>query len=168
MHGAHEYQLTSEVPGTPCHQLDEGSWEDAVRVMAETLRRIHMLDADGCPITRTASMRIGHLRKSGDSSTLVRLKELEATAPDESPVFTHGDYCLPNIILSGGSLSGVIDWDYAGLADPYTDLEACIWSIKHNYGAAGEELVPFFLWAYGLEEPDMEKLDWYDRLSELE
>jgi kanamycin kinase/aminoglycoside 3'-phosphotransferase-2 len=44
--------------------------------------------------------------------------ELMAEMPIEEPVFIHGDYCLPNILVAGDKLGGVIDWDFGGLADP--------------------------------------------------
>ena len=140
---------------------------NAVRVMVEALRTIHGLDARGCPYMNTAANRISEARASKTPETHRALNELENTMPDEDLVFTHGDYCLPNIILEGGALSGVIDWDHAGLADPYVDLEACIWSIRYNYGGDAERLAPLFLREYGLEELDEAKLEWYAQLSDL-
>jgi kanamycin kinase len=162
-----EYQLTTEIPGTPSYQLERRERENAVGVMAETLRMIHGLDARGCPYMNTAANRIGDAQASKTPETHRALDELEATMPDENLVFTHGDYCLPNIILDGGALSGVIDWDHGGLGDPYVDLEACTWSIRYNYGEDAERLVPLFLREYGLEELDEAKLQWYARLSDL-
>ncbi len=162
-----EYQLTTEIPGVPSYQLERRERENAVKVMAEALRAIHGLDARGCPYMNTAANRIGEARASKDPETQRALDGLEASKPDEDLVFTHGDYCLPNIILDGGALSGVIDWDYAGLGDPYVDLEACMWSIGYNYGGDAKRLAPLFLKAYGLDELDEAKLRWYARLSDL-
>jgi len=161
-----EYQLTMEVPGTPSYQLEKREWDNAVTVAAEALRAIHGLDARGCPYVNTAADRIGEARASKDPETQRALDELEASKPEEDLVFTHGDYCLPNIILDGGALSGVIDWDHAGLGDPYADLEACMWSIGYNYGGDAERLTQLFLRVYGLEEPEEAKLEWYARLSD--
>jgi kanamycin kinase len=161
-----EYQLTTEVPGTPSHQLGREERENAVRIMAEALRAIHGLDPRGCPYMNTVANRIGEARTSKDPETHRALDELEASKPDENLAFTHGDYCLPNIILRGGALSGVIDWDHGGLGDPYGDLEACTWSIGYNYGEDAGRLTQLFLREYGLEEPDEAKLEWYARLSD--
>jgi kanamycin kinase len=162
-----EYQLTTEVPGTPSYQLERHERENAVRLVAEALRTIHELDARGCPYMNTAVNRISEARSSKDSETHRALDRLEVYMPDEDLVFTHGDYCLPNIILKDGALSGVIDWDHAGISDPYADLEACMWSIGYNYGEDTEKLKQPFLREYGLEEPDEAKLQWYTRLSDL-
>lgn len=161
-----EYQLTTEVPGTPAYQLERSERMNAVRAAAEALRTIHGLDPRGCPYMNTVANRIGEARKSKDPETHRALDGLEASKPDEELVFTHGDYCLPNIILEGGALSGVIDWDHAGLGDPYGDLEGCMWSIGYNFGGDADKLTPIFLREYGLEELDEAKLEWYARLSD--
>ncbi len=89
--------------------------------------------------------------------------------PDESLVFTHGDYCLPNIIIEGRELSGVIDWDYAGLADPYADFASCVWSMGYNYGLeeTAERWEPYFFMVYGLEDVDVGNLAYYRKLMDL-
>jgi len=86
--------------------------------------------------------------------------------PVEEPVFTHGDYCLPNIIVNDGRLSGVIDWDYSGLADAYVDLVSCIWSIRYNFGEEADTLISLFLENYGVEL-DQAKFGFYKRLNEI-
>jgi len=161
-----EYQLTTEVQGTPSYQMERSERMNAVRVVAEALRTIHGLDTRGCPYRNTAANRIGEARSSKDPETHSALDGLEASMPDEDMVFTHGDYCLPNIIMEGGALSGVIDWDHGGIGDPYGDLEACLWSIGYNYGEDAEKLKQRFLRVYGLEELDEAKLQWYARLSD--
>jgi len=93
-----------------------------------------------------------------------------ALAPAETLAFTHGDYCLPNVITVVPRLSGVIDWDHGGLADPYVDLASCLWSLKYNYGERESKggWIPLFLEVYGLDELDDEKLSFYTELMALE
>ena len=88
--------------------------------------------------------------------------------PNESLVFTHGDYCLPNIIIEERELSGVLDWDYAGLADPYADFASCVWSMGYNYGLEeiAERWEPYFFMVYGLDDIDVGKLAYYRKLME--
>jgi aminoglycoside phosphotransferase len=80
-------------------------------------------------------------------------------------VFTHGDYCLPNIMLKDGAVSGFLDLGRAGIADRYTDLALAARSIRHNMG--DERLVNLFFHAYGLGEVDWRKVDYYILLDEL-
>jgi len=154
-----EYQLTSEVKGTPTYKVQPYERADAVKVLAETLKMIHSLSPDGCPIDNRIDNKLALIE---DSSKL-------GDRPVEELVFTHGDYCLPNIIMENAALSGVIDWDYGGLADPYVDFNSCIWSMGYNYGEqeTKQKWTPLFLESYGLDELDEEKLAFYGRLSSL-
>lgn len=156
-----EYLLTSEITGIPTYQVASSEREQAVEILAETLKQIHSLDTTGCPVTHSVESWIKTLNEAG-----IDVSSLGEWRPDENPVFTHGDYCLPNIIVQGGVLSGVIDWDYAGLADPYVDFVSCIWSIRYNYGEEAGTLIQVFLETYGVEL-DQAKYDFYKRLNEL-
>jgi len=165
-----EYQLTSEVPGTPAYQVQLEEREDAVRVLAFTLKCIHELETDACPHTNTIEDRVTALKPKLNQRDKKKLDELQEHAPDEALAFTHGDYCLPNVITLGPRLSGVIDWDHAGLADPYVDLASCLRSLKYNYGErdSKERWIPLFLEVYGLDALDDEKLGFYTELMALE
>lgn len=165
-----EYLLTSEVPGTPAYQVQPEEREDAVRVLAFTLKCIHELETDACPYTNTVERRVAALNPRLNRRDREKLDDLMKYAPAETLVFTHGDYCLPNVITLGPRLSGVIDWDYAGLADPYVDLVSCFHSLKYNYGErdSKEKWIPLFLEVYGLGALDDEKLGFYTELMMLE
>ena len=44
-----------------------------------------------------------------------RLDDLLRKRHDEEDlVFTHGDYCLPNVIIDGEEVAGFVDWGRAG------------------------------------------------------
>ncbi len=58
----------------------------------------------------------------------------------------HGDYCLPNVLVKDGRLSGLIDLGGAGLGDPQDDLAAGVWTLRYNYGQGHARE---FLDAYG-------------------
>ena len=156
-----EYLLTSEIAGTPTYQVKPYDRKTAVRILAESLKRIHCLDPSGCPAVHSIDYWVEILSGKG-----VDVSPLGDWRPVEDPVFTHGDYCLPNIIIKGGYVSGVIDWDYAGLADPYVDFISCLWSIRYNYGDDAERLISLFLETYGIEL-DREKYYFYRRLNDL-
>ena len=162
VHGV-EYQLTTEIKGTPTYKAQPEDRHDAVVAMGEALRLIHSLDPSGCPIDNRIDNRFARLLT--DEKNLEELGE----RPEEKLVFTHGDYCLPNIITNDGKLSGIIDWDYGGLADAYIDIAACTWSIGYNYGEkeAEEKWIPLFFASYGAEI-DKDKLIFYGKLWSLD
>ena len=158
---SNEYLLTSEITGTPTYQVEPPERETAVKILAETLRRIHSINPSECPKTHSISNWIETLNEKGvDTSSLGDWR------PVEDLVFTHGDYCLPNIIIKDDALSGVIDWDTAGLADLYVDFVSCVWSIRYNYGKDAERLIQVFLETYGVQL-DQEKYGFYRRLNDL-
>jgi len=156
-----EYLLTSEITGTPTYQVEPTERETAVTILATALKKIHNLDPADCPVIHSVDKWIKFLEERG-----IDVSSLGDWRPVEKPVFTHGDYCLPNIIVGDGALSGVIDWDFAGLADPYVDLVSCIWSIGYNYGEETDTLLSSFLETYGVEL-EQAKYDFYKRLNEL-
>lgn len=158
-----EYQLTTEVTGTPTYQVEPTEREHAVKALGKALRMIHSMDPSGCPIDNSISNRLKQLQENGVNTS--NLKD----QPDESLFFTHGDYCLPNIIIEERELSGVIDWDYAGLAEPYADFASCIWSMGYNYGLeeTAERWEPYFFMVYGLDDIDVGKLAYYRKLMDL-
>jgi aminoglycoside phosphotransferase len=102
-----DWLLTRAVEGVPLHDRSVG-WEPSrvARRLGEILRDIHAVDATGCPF--------GEAKKGN--------------------VLTHGDYCLPNVLVKDGRLSALIDMGGSGLGDPQIDLAAGVWTLQYNYG----------------------------------
>jgi kanamycin kinase len=102
-----DWLLTRAVRGLPLSDPKLG-WEPSfvARRLGEILRDIHAVDATGCPYG----------------------------APRPGYVLIHGDYCLPNVLVEDGRLSGLIDLGRAGLGDPQDDLAAGVWTLQYNFG----------------------------------
>ena len=82
--------------------------------------------------------------------------------PDsQGSCFVHGDFCLPNILVWDGEISGFIDTEAGGLGDPWIDYAWCIWSLEYNLGT--DEYTPLLLEGIGIEF-DKEKFEYYTRL----
>ena len=92
------------------------------------------------------------------------LKELEAKMPvSEDVVLCHGDYCLPNVLIKAGRVSGYVDLGELGLADRWWDLAVATWSLTWNLGPGWEDL---FLERYGIDA-DPERIGYFRLLYDL-
>ncbi|MCI8623843.1 MAG: aminoglycoside 3'-phosphotransferase [Provencibacterium sp.] len=164
-----------------------------VKRLAEALRALWLLDTAGCPnpaySTLDHKLRLAERRVSahlctledaepetygeeGFSSPEELLDWLKAHRPQENLVFSHGDFCLPNIFLFPQGGSGFIDLGRSGLADAYQDIALCYRSLKHNFGGKhGGKAHPGFSPERLFEElelsPDWEKIRYYTLLDEL-
>ncbi len=179
----HTYLLLSEVQGLM--SFDEHFSQDiptVVRLLAEGLRMIHGLDITRCPFDMGLSYKIplaqervraglvdeedlDEQRRGMHADELMR-QLFESQPKTEDLVFTHGDYCLPNILIDPSTmqLSGFIDLGRAGIADRYQDLALVARSLPRNFGPDWEPL----LWeAYGLKKVDAEKIQFYQLLDEF-
>jgi aminoglycoside phosphotransferase len=180
--GQVEWLVTRALPGldatTPQH-LDDP--ERTVPLLAEALRAFHELDPVGCPFDYRVPVALDHAEgrvRRGEvdpsgfhpehghltpDTALDRLREL---APGEGRdlVVTHGDYCLPNVLIDGGRVTGLVDLGEVGLAERWRDLAVATWSLTWNLGPGHEDR---FLDAYGTEW-DVPRRDFYRLLFDLE
>ena len=93
------------------------------------------------------------------------LDELAQLAPaSEELCLTHGDYCLPNIIVDDDCVAGFVDLGRLGVGDRYRDLALVRRSLDYN-GCA--DLIPLFFQEYGLPTPNADKLYLYQLLDEF-
>lgn len=100
------------------------------------------------------------------------LQWLKDNQPTEDIVFSHGDYCLPNIFFESDQISGFIDLGRSGKADRYQDIALCYRSLVHNAdgtygGKVYSQLNPERLFEELEIEPDWDKLKYYILLDEL-
>lgn len=58
---------------------------------------------------------------------------LKNNRPEEDIVLTHGDFCLPNVFVKDGYISGFIDLGKMGPADRWQDIAIAIRSLDHNF-----------------------------------
>ena len=177
-----DYLLMSELKGT--HGASS-VWiekpELLVRAYAEGLKKIHAVDCSDCPWDAGLAFKMKQARavvtdgklnmdlledqyKPYTAEQLWALLEQRIPA-DEDLVFTHGDYCLPNIILASDcTCSGFIDWGRAGIADRYQDIALAVRSLKHN--GLGN-YTDMFLQSYGVTDANLEKIEFYILLDEF-
>jgi aminoglycoside phosphotransferase len=177
------YLLISEIPGIMSYDaVFKQDLPALVRLLGEGMRKIHAVDIRHCPFDQRLATKIEQARQRVEAGLVDEgdfdeqrqgmragevLQTLIASQPSqEDLVFTHGDYCLPNILIDPDRMhiNGFIDWGRAGIADRYQDIALATRSLAYNFGPGWEEL----LWeAYGLEQVDDAKLEFYKLLDEF-
>jgi aminoglycoside phosphotransferase len=179
-HG-NEYLLLSEVPGVPASDRShEGKIEALVRLLADGLRMLHRIDIEACPFDERVERQIEKAERRVNQGVVDEedfddarrgrtarqlFGELLATRPaDEDLVFTHGDFCLPNVIIDRNRIGGFVDLGRAGIGDRYRDLALAARSLAYNFGP---EHVKLLFEAYGIGEPDRKKLEYHMLLDEF-
>jgi aminoglycoside phosphotransferase len=175
-----EFLAMTRLPGVPLHHPDALVHPRRVsELLARALRELHALPARDCPFNASlaftlrqarARLEAGLIDESGfdhdrGQTGIQVMKELLRTRPaQEDVVVTHGDPCLPNLLLGGEYLSGFVDVGRLGLADRHADLALAYRSLKRNIGP---EMAEHFLEVYGRTLVDVSKLDYYALLDEM-
>ncbi len=80
--------------------------------------------------------------------------------------FGHGDYCLPNVLVHGEQLSGIIDWSRGGYADKRFDLATALFTIRIPDTLRNPAYLNTFLQTYGYTGP-VESLYFFEALHAL-
>lgn len=162
-----------------------------VKVLASGLKRLWQVDVSACPSDCRLKNKLAQARyhvehglvdmdnvepdtfgPDGFKNPEALLQWLCDHQPEEEPVLSHGDYCLPNIFGAGNEVSGYIDLGRAGIADKWCDIALCYRSLSHNYSGRyhGQEYSGYddllLFQELGIE-PDWEKIRYYILLDEL-
>lgn len=171
LEGDMQYLLMTQLEGVT--GIDPEATKDPAHLVEEFargLREIHALEIESCPMDWRMSRFFqwaedlinggvfdDRIPAGGTRDGLRKeLDAIKAALPEEEDlVFTHGDYCLPNVLFTDGKLTGFIDLGFAGVGDRNLDFVSASWTIQRNLG---EEWISPFFHAYGLEHPDLEKM----------
>ncbi|MFC4426518.1 APH(3') family aminoglycoside O-phosphotransferase [Deinococcus navajonensis] len=179
--GDAEYLAMSRVPGIPMSDPDATLHpERVVTLLARALRELHALPLRDCPFSMTLPqmLRLARERieagvvdetdfdeeREGRSAVSVFNELVRGRPASEDLVVTHGDACLPNFIMSGEFVEGLIDVGRAGIADRHADLALAWRSTRSNLG---DTYAGMFLDLYGRPLIDERKLHYYMLLDEL-
>lgn len=153
--------------------------ERKATLIGGALRGLHAMATASCPFDARLDVRLADAHalvaaglvdegdfddeRRGWKPRAVLERVLETRPTVEDAVVTHGDACLPNLMLHADAFAGFVDCGRVGIADRHQDLALACRSISHNLGAA---CVEPFLAAYGIA-PDPARLAFYQLLDEL-
>lgn len=186
------YLLMTKVPGEmSCSDRYMKNPEQLTAVLADGLQMLWKIDINNCPYTCNLKKKL-HMAKYMVENNLVDmdnaepdtfgengfknpdhlLEWLNKNKPEEELVLSHGDFCLPNIFLSEGKVSGIIDLGKTGIADKWLDIALCYRSLHHNFNGkyTGKQYQGFcadMLFEKLGIEPNWDKIRYYILLDEL-
>ncbi|MFP4078944.1 MAG: APH(3') family aminoglycoside O-phosphotransferase [Candidatus Izemoplasmataceae bacterium] len=186
------YLLMTRLTGKmACTDTTMNDPEQLTGILAKGLRKLWNVDIGPCPYLYNLDERLHRAKKrvaqglvamddaepdtygeNGFKDPKHLLKWLIRNKPNEELAFSHGDFCLPNILIAHGEVSGYLDMGRAGIADKWFDIALCYRSLLHNYGGkyTGREYQGFNperLFEKLNMEPDWEKIRYYTLLDEL-
>jgi len=187
------YLLMSRLPGEmACSASNLEKMEQTVKALAKGIRTLWQIDTARCPCSNGIAERLVQAQSNiengqvetddfeietftteGFSDVSDLYGYLEQNRPQEDLVFSHGDYCLPNVFVSGCEVTGFLDWGNGGIADRWQDIALCVRSLRHNcmeYAgydeAAYQKYRTLFFSELGIA-PDEEKIRYFILLDEL-
>lgn len=163
----HEFLAMPRLSGLPMHHPD--ALLHALRnadLLARALRELHALPLRECPFNMSLPLRLRSLRQGLEQgqptpAQVAQFNHFLQTRPPEDLVVTHGDPCLPNILVAGEYVEALLDVGQLGVADRHVDLALACDSLRRN---AGEEAAAHFLDRYGRELVSDHKLEYYRAL----
>lgn len=175
-----EFLLLSEIAGRDASgDFFKTAKRETIAVLADALKMVHALPVKNCPFDARLNYKIELAQERLENNLVDQsdfdetrtgrtaedlFGELIETKPNrEDLVFTHGDFCLPNVILENGKLGGFIDWGNAGVADKYQDIALLARSVESNFGSKWVD----FLFERLNIELDAKKIKFYTLLDEF-
>jgi kanamycin kinase/aminoglycoside 3'-phosphotransferase-3 len=187
------YLLMSKLPGEmACSDHSLRNMESTVIALAKGLQMLWQMNTQDSPCANIVADKLEEVRYRLDHN-LVDASDfepetfgaegfrdaedlynyLDKNRPAEDLVFSHGDFCLPNVFISGRDVTGFLDWGRGGIADRWQDIALCVRSLRFNhvehagYSEADYEKYKAMLFSELGMKPDEEKLRYYVLLDEL-
>lgn len=188
----YQYLLMSRLTGEmSCNEYYLEHPQELLTLLAEAMKMLWSVDVTDCPRKRDIDTELAEARyrvenylvdmdnvepttfgEGGFKDPGELLKWLKDNRPDYEPVLSHGDFCLPNIFIEDGRISGFIDLGDTGIGDKWRDIALCYRSLKHNFdgsygGKVYADFQPDMLFEKLEIQPNWEKLRYYILLDEL-
>lgn len=116
-----------------------------LEIMAKQLIRIHQTDIAYLPElplrTDPLDGLISYLPKESRWDELSSfIKGLNKEIFEGEKVFLHGDFWLGNLLWKDSLIVGILDWEYAAIGDPLSDLATACLEVRYEVGIEGIEI----------------------------
>lgn len=178
-HG-YDYLLMTRVSGEMAyseHYLKNPT--KLVSLLAEGIKILQAVNISDCPFDCTLknTLNVAKAKIENNEIDMSNWKEttqfnspkelydyLVENQPEEELVFSHGDYCLPNVFFDNEKVTGFIDLGHTGIASKWEDITSCIRSLEYNLQS--KEYTNLFFEQLNIK-PDYEKINYYSLLNEL-
>jgi len=176
------FLMISGIKGKPAHEISKTiGKEKTTEIVGNALAELHKMSIFNIPFINTLQNELLEIQQFIDQGLISTNNFLldNKISPKEAfnylyekknifteDVFTHGDYCLPNLIVDENLNCGYIDWAKAGIADRHRDFSAMEGSIKRNFGV---EYIDLFYSSYGLDRKNVsdEKIKYYQLIDQF-
>ena len=147
------FLLLSRLPGEmACSDNNLRNIEDTITALAKGLKMLWDIDISDCPCQSTVEDKLAQVKYDIDNN-LVDMDNfdvetfttegfrdihdlynfLDQNRPGEDLVFSHGDYYLPNIFVSGREITGFIDLGNGGISDRWQDIALCVRTLRSRH-----------------------------------
>lgn len=188
----YRYLLMSKIEGSvACNPYYMEHPKEMIPVLSDALKLLWSIDISDCPrktdidtVLSEAEYRVRNdlvdlndvepetFGEGGFKDAEELLSWLKENKPSYEPVLSHGDFCLPNVFIKDGKLSGLIDLGNTGSGDKWMDIALCYRSLKHNAdgmwgGNVYPDIRPEVLFEELEIEPDWDRIHYYILLDEL-
>ncbi|WP_052455613.1 aminoglycoside phosphotransferase family protein [Bhargavaea cecembensis] len=129
--------------GVFLHPLSFDLWADEI---ADVMGRVHKADPAGARLTDPVPADPVVPEWAIDRDIWQRAADLFAREAEDAPLrFIHGDCEPANILFDDGHVSGIVDWEHAGIGIPQTDIGRMRIALALIHG---EEVADRFLKTY--------------------
>ena len=189
----YSFLLMSKLPGEmACSDNSLQNIEDTIVAMANGLKMLWEIDISNCPYSSTVTEKLAQVKydiendlvnidnfdletftTDGFKDILDLYSYLDQNRPVEDLVFSHGDYYLPNLFVSGSDITGFLDLGNGGISDRWQDIALCVRTLRSRhmrFANRGEDQYQKYrslLFRQLGFKPDEEKIRYYILLYEF-
>lgn len=181
----YNYLLMSKLCGEmACSERSISDAKNTVKALATGLKMLWDADISGISLPDSDECELLIAKEKIENGEISAFDEnigderaifeyLIQNKPNSELVFSHGDYCLPNVFINGSDVCGFLDMGSGGISSKWRDITMCLWSMDYNFrelsGVSEQDmktLEEIFFAELGIERNE-KMIEYYNALSLL-